>query len=262
MKVYLVQAIKSFRRSMAYRAEVWLQIVGNVLFLFIEVSVWNALLGSSVINGIGIEDMVTYAVLNMALSIVMMTQVHNPVDESLKSGGIIMHLVKPTHYPLFLFADEFGKNAYKFIFSLIPILIAAYLLFGLQPLAGREYILPFIFTVLIGVFISFAIGYLIALVAFWFLTTFAIRWTVGGLIKIFSGTFFPLWFFTPSWSAVANVLPFKFLGFVPAAVYLGKMSSEDIYLNLILGTLWLIILYGSLSMLWMKALRRLSIQGG
>jgi ABC-2 type transport system permease protein len=262
MMAYFSQATKSFSRSMAYRAEVWLQIGGNFFVLLIQVSLWKALIGSSTINGIRLEDMVTYTILNNALSIVMMTHVHNPVDESLKTGGIIMHLLKPIHYPLFLFSDEIGKNAYNCLFNLLPTMIAASLLFGFQPLAGPTYLLPFVLTVLIALLISFAIGYLIALVAFWFLTTFAIRWTIGGLIKIFSGTFFPIWFFTPGWATVADVLPFKYLGFVPAAVYMGKMSSNELYYNLLIGLVWIVVLYGLLCLLWWKAVRRLTIQGG
>lgn len=262
MIAYFSQAMKSFSRSMAYRAEVWLQIVGNILFLFIQISIWRALIGESIISGIGLQEMVTYSILNTSLTIILMTHVHNQVDDSLKTGGIIMHLVKPLRYPFFLFADEAGKNMYKMLFQLIPTLLIATLLFGLQPISQNDNLLPFMLTVIIALFISFGIGYLIALVAFWFMTTFALRWTVGGLIKIFSGSFIPLWFFPPVWMDVANILPFKFLGFVPAAIYMGKMNSTEIYQNIVLGFVWLIILYGLVSLLWWKALRRLAIQGG
>ncbi|WP_144935277.1 ABC-2 family transporter protein [Paenibacillus sp. 32O-W] len=262
MMAYFSQAMKSFSRSMAYRAEVWLQIGGNILFLLIQISIWKALLGDSITSGVGLKEMVIYSILNTSLSIILMTHVHNQVDESLKTGGIMMHLVKPLRYPFFLFADEAGKNMYKIVFQLIPTLLIAALLFGLQPISATHDLIPFVATVMIALLISFGIGYLIALVAFWFMTTFALRWTVGGLIKIFSGSFIPLWFFPPVWQDIANMLPFKFLGFVPAAVYLGKMTSNEIYQNIIVGLIWIAILYGLVSLLWWKALRRLAIQGG
>jgi ABC-2 type transport system permease protein len=262
MMAYFSQAMKSFSRSMAYRAEVWIQIGGNILFLFIQISIWKALLGHSMTNGVGIQEMVTYSILNTSLSIILMTHVYNQVDESLRTGGILMHLVKPLRYPLFLFADEAGKNMYSLLFELIPTLLVGALLFGLQPISESDHIIPFALSVIIAMFISFGIGYLIALIAFWFMTTFALRWTVEGLIKVFSGSLIPLWFFPPVWIDVAHMLPFKFLGFVPAAIYMGKMSSTEIYENLAIGLFWIVLLYGLVSLLWWKALRRLAIQGG
>jgi ABC-2 type transport system permease protein len=262
MMAYFSQAMKSFSRSMAYRAEVWLQIGGNILFLFIQISIWRALLGNSTTSGVGLKEMVTYSILNTSLSIILMERVYLQVDEGLKKGEIMMHLVKPLRYPCFLFADEAGKNMYKLVFQLIPTLLIGAILFGLQPIAENDHYVPFILSVFIAMFISFAIGYLIALIAFWFMTTFALRWTVDGLIKIFSGSLIPLWFFPPVWVDVANLLPFKFLGFVPAAIYMGKMSSTEIWQNIGIGLMWIVILYGLVSLLWWKALRRLAIQGG
>lgn len=262
MKTYVLFGVKSFTNQLAYRADVWLRTVGNFATIFIQVSIWKAVLGDGTIAGISYEQMVTYSILNTLLSAVLLTHISAKVDASLKSGGIAAELVRPLSYPLYLFAEGAGATMYQLTFVVVPSLLIAWLAFGIQPPASAEHLAAFGLGVLMALLLSFLLGYLISLIAFWFLTHFALDWMLGGLTIIFAGSFLPLWFFPDGWAVVAQALPFQYLGYVPAALYMGQIPKGDLSMTLVVGLAWIGALWLLTYWLWVQAIRRLVVQGG
>lgn len=236
--------------------------VGNLASIFIQVSIWRAVLGHHSANGIDLQQMVTYVIVNALLTTLLMDQIFQRVDERLRTGNIALDLVKPYRYPFYLAFEQLGNAAFQFVFTVIPTFIFATIFFGFRPPSSFAYAAAFVIAVFFALTISFAIGYLIALLAFWFLATFHFEWTLTGLMTVFSGSFLPLWFFSPRWALVAHILPFQFLGFVPASMYMGQIALHSVYSTLALGLLWTLILLGLAGLLWHRAMRRLVIQGG
>lgn len=259
MQAYLAFARKSFVKNMAYRAEVWLKIFGNFVLILIQVSIWKSLIGNGFVHGITFEEMITYSVITTAIFNVLMLHAYSLLDEKLKTGSISVDLQKPISYPFQLFADQVGLVLYQLCFTVIPLLGLSALIFGIQAPAGMD-VFPFIISVFIAIIISFLLAFLVALIAFWVLTTFALRWTLNAFITIFAGTFVPLWFFTPFWAKLADLLPFQFLGFVPTSIYLGKMDEP--YFELIKGLFWIALLLLIIFTLWKRAIKNLVVQGG
>jgi ABC-2 type transport system permease protein len=262
MKAYVAFCVKSFSTNLSYRSEVWLRTVGNFVGIFIQVAIWKAIIGSGTVDGIALQDMITYSILNTAIFNLLLTNVYRKVDESLRSGSIAMDLIKPIRYPLYLLAERFGTTIYQLIFTVIPTVLIAWLYFGISaPYSGAHFTV-FIVSLFISLVISFAVGYLIALIAFWFLTTFALEWTLEGLIVVFSGSFLPLWFFPTGWASLAHALPFQYLSYIPAALYMGRIPAEDILPTIGVGLLWIAGLFSIIGLLWWRAVKRLIVQGG
>ena len=81
-------------------------------------------------------------------------------------------------------------------------------------------------------------------------------------MTVFAGAFLPLWFF-PAWlGALAAWLPFRYMNFVPVAIYLGRIPTGDLAPTLLLGLAWTLALLGLTGWLWSRAMRRLVVQGG
>jgi len=259
MKKYFSYMQKSFFLCLSYRSEVWLRILGNVVIIYIQVSIWSSLIRHAAHYGFTLEDMIAYSIVTTAVTNLLMTNVFRSVDSKLKSGDICMDLQKPVVFPFYLFFYQLGITAFQTLFTTIPSVALAFLFFGFQP-PELDKLIPFLFSVLLALLISFLFGYLIALISFWFLTTFALEWTFGALMLIFSGSFLPIWFFTPVWAKIAEALPFQYLGFIPSAIYMGKVAEP--YLALGKGALWAIFLLLAVSFLWKKAINRLEVQGG
>lgn len=253
---------KSFKKHAAYRSSVWLQIIASVISVGIQVAIWHSVIGDGAVDGITVDQMVTYAIVNAALYAVIITPLYNDVDDRLRTGDIGIDLLRPVRYPAMVLADQLGRSAYRVIFMIIPIVIVSALLFGFDPPASLTAGLGFTFALPLTLLISYAIGYLIALLAFWFLTTFHFRWAISALTTVFSGSFLPLWFFPDGWERIAASLPFQFLGFVPAATWMGELSGVDLLSRLGLGMVWVVVLLSLTAWLWHRAMSRLVVQGG
>ncbi|GLV54116.1 daunorubicin ABC transporter permease [Dictyobacter sp. S3.2.2.5] len=262
MSTYLAFFVKSFKKSLAYRSQVWLSIVGNCISIAIQIAIWKALLGSGSVSGVSLPNMIIYTILNTAVAAVLMNGLISDANKRLNTGDIALDLLKPLHYPLYLFIDQLGKSAFRLIFTALPTLLIAGLFFGFTAPASFSSGLAFFVALLIALLISFALGYLIALLSFWFLTTMHFEWTFIGLMAVFSGSYLPIWFFPPGWLEVAQALPFQFLGYVPAALYMGKIPGGSAWLTLSIGMAWALGLLGLTGWLWSTSMKRLVVQGG
>jgi ABC-2 type transport system permease protein len=262
VSTYLHFFAKAFKRNLAYRAQVWLTILVNLLAIVIQVSIWRALLSNRSAAGIDLRDMITYVILNSAIYVVMMYEMFHDVDDRLRTGDIAIDLVKPMRYPLYLWADQLGNTAYRLLFTVVPTVLVATVLFGFTGPGSFVHAVGFVIAMAIATTLSFAFAYLIALLAFHFLTTLHFEWTFLGLATMFSGRLLPLWFFPQGWADVARALPFQFLGFVPAAIYMGKMPEREMWLTLIIGLVWVVVLLAAAALMWTVSLRRLVVQGG
>ncbi len=260
MRAYAEFLSKSFSRNMAYRSDVWLRVVGNIVTIWVQVAIWRALIGAGTTE-VSVEEMITYSIVTTTIMILEMSGVLSQVDSSLKSGQIAVYLLKPVRFPLYLFFEELGSVGFRFLFTLIPTALIAGLWFGLQ-FPQPHLLVPFGVALFLSIILSFAFGYMVSLLAFWVMTTFSLRWIYWGLRTLFSGAFLPLWFFSGSWETIAHMLPFQYLGYVPAAIYLGKIDAGEIVTILAIGVLWAVLIYGCLAMIWRFTIRKLIIQGG
>lgn len=262
MTAYITYFRKSFKKNSAYRTTVWLQIVASLIQVGIQVAVWTALIGNGSVDGIDLDQMITYVILNAAMYAFILTSLYKDVDERLRSGDIAIDILRPARYPLLIMADSLGRAAYRMLFMVVPIVTVSSFLFGFSAPTSFSAGTGFVIAIVLSILISYSIGYLIALLSFWFLTTFHFSWAIGALTTLFSGSFLPLWFFPEPWATVAKMLPFQFLGFVPAAAWMGQLTGSELAMTFVVGVLWSAVLLMSTQVLWNRATRQLVVQGG
>jgi ABC-2 type transport system permease protein len=198
----------------------------------------------------------------MVLSLTLIDQSLRDVDQKIKSGDIAVDLIKPVNYLLTVFADQLGRSLFVAIFTMVPTVAIAALMFGFQAPSSIWNAAAFITSFGIPLLISFAFACLIIMFAFYFLATFHFVWTFGAMNSLFAGSLVPLWFYPDELRTVAELLPFQFLGFFPAAAWMGQLSTSEILVGLLLGATWSIALLGFCAWLWARITRRLIVQGG
>ena len=252
----------SFRKNLVYRSEVWLSIIFGLIAIVIQAAIWRSLLADGAVEGITVNDMVTYVVITTVISTISLHRLITDVDERLRSGDIAIDLVKPMHYPSLQLADQLGRSAFQLAFVVIPMVAISVLTFDVQAPAGSGATVGFIVSLVIALLVSFTQGLLLALLAFWFLTTFHFIWANGALLTLFGGANLPLWFFPDALETFARLLPYQFVAFVPAAIYLGEISGPGMVQSLALGAIWVALQGAACHLLWTAAVRRLTLQGG
>ena len=266
MKVYIEFLKNAFQSNLAYKMNVFLSLVSSIVVLLVQIYFWRALfqdIGQTQTNMgvISFRDMVSYTLVSTGISIAISTRTMFAVGDKIRSGEIAMDLIKPVSLKGMLFFSALGNNGFRMVFELMPFLIVGVLMFGIR-LPSEPHFFLFIISAINGMMIYFSISYLIGLIGFWFLAVGSLSMLFNVLINVFSGEMVPLWFFPEFLYELSAFLPFRLIYFAPLAIFLEKTVLADAIGFVLQQFLWIGILTGIERILWMRAVRKLVIQGG
>lgn len=253
----------AFQARLAYRNQVWASGFGELVGIFARIAIWTSVYtGFASHDGVTLPEMITYALLSGPVLYWDYAKVLHDVGNAVKTGDVAVFLLKPLHYPAYLLAAHIGNFLFELIVVIVPVSVVVGLVFGLLPPASLFHGVMFLAYWALSFLILFSMAALLGLAAFWLMTAFSLEWFLQGIMTLFSGSLVPLWFFPAPLAAIAGALPFAWVSYYPAAVYLGKLDVTATLLHFAFGLVWLAILAGSTALLWSKARHRLVVQGG
>jgi ABC-2 type transport system permease protein len=87
-------------------------------------------------------------------------------------------------------------------------------------------------------------------------------WIVNTLNFFISGQMFPLDLLPPFWSGLLKALPFQYLAYFPATIFLGKVQGEQLLYGLLGELGWAVAFIVAARTLYRLGLRRYSAYGG
>lgn len=263
-RMYPAFAANAFQAKLAYRGQVLSSFFGELVLVFARISIWTAVYaGTASVDGVTLADMVTYAILaGTVLAAWNPSYLIRDIGEAVKTGDVAVFLLKPLHYPLYLFASQCGTLVFNVLATVLPVTVILALTYGILPPASLFHALFFPAFWALSFVILFLLGATCGLLAFWLMTAHALEWFLTGIMALFSGSLLPIWFFPPVLAAVARYLPFAWIGFYPTAVYLGKLSPGETLLVFGIGLAWAVLLALGVALLWSATRRRIVVQGG
>ncbi|KRA41735.1 ABC transporter permease [Devosia sp. Root635] len=264
MTAYAAFARSGFLTSLAYRNEVWANIFGKLVQVFARVAIWLAVYaGTMSVDGIGIKDMITYALLGgVVMGATRHDRIVRQVGTALKTGDVAVWLLKPVHYPLYMLAVEAGMSAYTFLLAVVPTIIIVALVYGMLPPASPFHAAMFVAFCGLSFIIHFLVAAIFGVLAFWLMTIFSLDWLLGSLVTLLSGLLVPFWFFPEPFGAIASHQPLAWLVYYPSAVWLGQLDIGMTLLYFGIGLAWAALLALALTLLWRRASSRITVQGG
>ena len=111
---------------------------------------------------------------------------------------------------------------------------------------------------LIGFFLETCMG----LIAFWYLEVSSLTFIYMLLSFFLSGHMFPLDWLPPGFQWAVVSLPFQYLAYFPAAVFLGKVTGEALYWGIAIEFAWVLFFVVLSRVLWHRGVKRYSGFGG
>ncbi|MBE7732406.1 ABC transporter permease [Devosia faecipullorum] len=253
----------AFLSRLAYRNEVWAGLFGELVTSFAYIAIWTAgFAAMGKVDDVTLPDMITYVLIAGPLLNWNTTRFIREVGGAVRTGDVTVFLLKPLHYPALLLSNQLGNYAFDQLAITLPVALIIALSFGLLPPASLEHGLLFLPYWAMSWLMLFLIATSVALLAFWILTAFALDWFLRGIMALASGGIIPLWFMPAAIANVLSYLPFAWVSYYPAAVYLGKLDPGAAGLHLLIGLGWLIAMAGFVYWLWSHARHRLIVQGG
>ena len=116
----------------------------------------------------------------------------------------------------------------------------------------------YVASLLLGFVVGFFFEACIGMVGFWFLEVTSFLYVVNTVNFFVSGHMFPLDLLPPLWAGVFKALPFQYLAYFPAAVFLGKVQGDELVQGLLVEAAWVVALVVLARLLYARGLRRYS----
>lgn len=265
MKTYLKFASKSFQKELAYRVEFLMGILNGLLFIFIFTSLWRAIYSSPMSASLGAsfnkQTIIHYAVYAMIIKI-SFTMDDEWTVQRVRTGDIGMFLIRPFNYFFMNLAECIGQSLFHFLGRGIPLLVLSIFIFDIDLPSDIGLYFLFLPSALLGYGILFIINFINGLLSFWFIEVFSFQLMKYGMFMLFSGGMLPIDFFPDVMQPLISILPFKYILYVPTAIFIGHFSRKLIFSQILIQIIWLVVLYAFSIVMWNSAEKKLVIQGG
>lgn len=189
------------------------------------------------------------------------------IARSIREGEVKKYLIQPVDMVGMLLIQ---RVAHKLVYYVTAFLPFAFWFFLFRDCFTDGMPSADIFCLyLISLMLSFLLGYFLetcmGLVAFWYLEVGSLSFIYMLFSFFLSGHMFPLDWLPREpfdFQILVNGLPFQYLAYFPAAVFLGKVSGPELVRGVIVEAVWVVALIGLSRLLWHRGVNRYSGFGG
>lgn len=266
MRLYAAVAVSGFRRHATYRVATAAGVFTNTVFGFIIAYTFIALWDERPhLGGYDQAQALTFVWVTQALLApveLMGGGFQEELQERIRSGDIAVDLYRPVDLQLWWLAADLGRAAFHLLGrGAVPLAVGA-LAFELALPADPARWAVFVFSVFLGVVVSFALRYLVALCAFWLLDGAGVNMISVLLGIFFTGMLLPLTVFPGLFGETVRVLPWAAMLQVPADVLLGQHTGPGLAGALAFQAGWAVALLAAGRALQSLATSKVVVQGG
>jgi ABC-2 type transport system permease protein len=257
---YLRLVRAGFRRYATYRQAVFAGLATNMVFGFMRCAVLlTVFAGGARVAGYDPSRTVTFVWIGQGLIAVVLIWGNTDFGERVRSGDIAVDLLRPLDVQAAALAEDLGRAGFALLsrFS-VPLLVGSAFFTLTLPSSALRW-MAFGLSVLLAVLVSFAIRFLVNLVAFWLLDWRGLLSVYGAVSTVLAGLAIPIAFF-PGWARVALwATPFPAIIQVPIDVVIGREAVLPLLAHQLI---WAVALLAAGRLVLARAVRTLVIQGG
>lgn len=263
MKSYLFVSKIRIQTALAYRFNVISTILIQCLIMYAMSCFWVAAYsGTELVSGVSRRDMITYTTISVIMGNLLTMGVQNRIAHSVRTGSVALDMLKPVNiYGIYL-AEDIGDAAAALFQKAVPLVLVGTVMFGFPAPASVLHFMLFLFSFVIGYLINWILAALLGMCAFKTLTLGPLANAKGFIMKLLSGSIFPLWFFPAGVRRVLELLPFMNIYQLPLGIYIGQYAMNEILLRTGIQLFWCGLLWLVFDILQRKASAAVLIQGG
>ena len=264
IRKYLFVAKISIQEAAAYRLNHFLSFVVIAVPLAVILLLWDKVYGEhQLLASLTRNEVLTYFILTRWLFELTGPAVWWEITSDIHDGTLSFHLLRPENYQTYHFAAILGS---KLPYSTVGLLV----ILPFVLLLGESFVFPtswliwmgFFLSSLLAVVLNYQLTYLFSLTAFWLEEGTAVNILADIVIPFAMGNILPLSFLPPTVEGFLQRLPFQYLLYFPASVYLDQLSQNQITQGVLTQIFWIIILFLLNKSVWKKGLRRFTAVGG
>ncbi len=195
------------------------------------------------------------------LSVLRIRELSKQIIQDVQSGAVELMLNKPVSYLWYRWWWQVGAGLYPFLVILVLGTLVLFITIGFPATMLNVLFLPTILLSIVGgIFLALFIYAIIGLTAFWIEDSNPIFWIVDKMVMILGGSYLPVALFPDFVKQLAIYSPFGASQFITHTVY---VSWQDEWWRLLAIQLFWIVVLGSITYLvFQRARRRVSVNGG
>jgi ABC-2 type transport system permease protein len=264
---------KIFRISLierlTYRGDFFLSTVLRFLPLVTTILLWQAIYAGAGaehgdIDGYTFRNMVAYLLLvHISRMFSSMPGLSTGIARDIRDGNLKKYLLQPIDMLAYLVSYRAAHKVSYIATASLPyaglFALCSGFFDGLPP---PDVFAAYVVSLLLGFLLGFYFEACLGMIGFWFLEVTSLLYIINTLNFFVSGHMFPLDLLPSPWDWILKLLPFQYLAYFPAAVFLGKVQGEELVIGLIAEAAWAVLFILLARMLYRIGLRRYSAYGG
>jgi ABC-type uncharacterized transport system, permease component len=259
-KLYMSTFKIAFKTSFVYRSSALFRVIGSVFRIFVSIALWKYVYqkDSSLVS-----YMIVYTILSNLIGMFYSNQLSNEISSKVSDGTFCMELIKPVNFIYLGYQKMLGEIFANLLTRGLPvILIFLPLLITRLDSIHIDQLLFFCIAVVFGHVLYTIMYALIGFIAFICYEIWPFNRLLSDTIRFLSGSFIPIALFPTHLKALIDYLPFKYLYSFPLRLCLETVPQIDIYKDIAILFVWIIVLFSILVFAYNHAVNKLVVQGG
>jgi ABC-2 type transport system permease protein len=254
---------------LTYRADFLVGTLLRFLPMLTTILLWKAIYdgsGRSSLNGFDYKDMIAYLLMvNISRMFSSMPGLASGIARDIREGTLKKYLLQPIDLIGYLISYRVAHKVSYIISSALPYAVlffaCRHFFEGKLPADATTW-LAFAASLVLAFLIGFYFETAVGMIGFWFLEVTSMLYIVMTLNFFVSGHMFPLDLLPAPWAGILKALPFQYMAYFPAAVFLGKVRGAVLAQQLAVGAVWVAVFVVLSRWLYRRGLRRYSAFGG
>jgi ABC-2 type transport system permease protein len=265
MNKYRQAFLVGLQGSLVYRWNFAVRSGFSIVQLLVVFILWDAVYAASPnVGGFAFGQTLTYFTLLIVLQ--FFTSAFNEdyqISEEIRNGLINQFLLKPIDYFLYRLSIFFSARIVSGAIVVAPVALAVFLLRDRLVFPQEAWRLAFAVPALaMSAFIQFSIAYCFGMLTFWLLEIQGFVILSMSVEAILGGQLFPLDLMPAGLFRAAQLLPFYYQTYFPAAILSGRIGRGLAVQGLGLQLFWTVALIALSRLLWKRGLSRYTAVGG
>ena len=259
--------------TLAYKFNMFSWLIVSALQVLCVFFLWIGVYNNatdSVINGFTLKEMLVYmAFINVFNFVTFAGDTMYSISQDIKNGTIAMSFVKPISYRVRFVFTTLGGFCMNMLMLGLPLFVLLYVVFGVlgyivitSVWTFLLHLLLFFVAQLLATLLYDCINYICGVLCFYTTAAWGMNAIKDVVISFLGGTLIPLSFFPNGFRQVLNYSPFAGLSQNPILILTMKMDWLWAIERIGLSLVWLVALELIAWLIFRRASRKVTVQGG
>ena len=264
----------AINERLVYRGDFMIGTLMRFLPTLTQIFLWWAIYdvvaqsGSDTIASYRYGDMVAYYLMvTIGRAFSSMPGLTSGIANQVRNGEVKKFLIQPIDMQGCLLVQRVAHKLVYYLIATLPFALVFFLCreFFIDGWPPTDVTIVFFASLILAFLLGFFMESAIGMISFWFLEVTSLTFIYMLMNFLLSGHMFPLELLPDSPVNIrgfVEFLPFKYLAYFPAAVFLGKVEGADMYRGLAIEASWVLFFVIISRIMWSRGVKRYSGYGG